>query len=181
MARRVTLGLVAALAVVVLGFAVYILVAATPWKTLGTQTSAPRTKATNKVTASLSSGSSLASGVESDYNTNNATAPYAAQQQVVNGWAAKDALEGLLRQTDVLSSQNADLGAQVADNTNLLAARLDSLSATVTALLTIIALMAAAGCLLLLAIAIALMWKGKPSDASATAVEAQSVEALAGA
>jgi hypothetical protein len=166
-ARRITLGIIALLSLAILGFAVYALVGLVSWKSLSMSASVPATKAANRVSGSLGSGASIAKGVESDFNANNRTAPYAAQQQVVNGWAAKDALEGLLQRTDALSDQNKELGAQLADDTNLLAARLDSLSKTITALLAVIALMAAAGCLLLLAIAIALVWRDRAGGESA--------------
>ncbi len=182
MARKIVIGLVALLSVAVLGFALYALFGIVSWSSLGKAQSVPTTKATSTVSRSSGEGASLATAIESDFTANEARADTAPKQQVVNGWAAKDAMRGLLTQTDTLAQQNADLGAQAADNTNLLLARLDSLAATVVALLAVIALMAVAGCLLLLAIAIAALWRDKPRTESAqgdfdvVAVEPQALQ-----
>jgi hypothetical protein len=115
MDRRVSVGVVSLLGVLVAAMALYV--------AFGT-------------VAPAHSGASAAAAVESDFKASEADASSAPQQQVVAGWAAKDALEAQLRQTDTLINQNAVLRQ----------------------LTTSVVLLLAGACLLLTAIVIALLW-----------------------
>jgi len=151
----------AALGVVLLTAAVFGLVTLGAFGSFGESKPIPSAKASNAVTAS-GSGASLANAIESDFTANEARADTAPKQSVVAGWATKDALEALLRQSDVLTSQNAELGTQSVQNTNLVVGATESLSTTIVSIGAILALMLGSVCLLLVAIILAMLLKEGP-------------------
>lgn len=167
MIRTVAVGFVLVLSCVALVVSVAVLVGGLKPASLRIGPETPM-EATAAVKSS-SSGSAAASAVESDFTANEALAESAPQQQVVAGWATKDALEGLLRQSDVIAKQNADLSTQVADGTNALAARVDGLTALVTA----IAFAAIAAVLALASIALGVLWRSPATAVASVSTPAE--------
>lgn len=115
------------------------------------------------------SGASDASAIESDFKANEKLAKSAPQQQVVNGWAAKDALEAQLRQSDTLVNQNSAAGRLATENADLLAGRIDDLVGRMTSLAASLLLLAAV-CVSLLAVALGIVWPVVGSRVSASVV-----------
>lgn len=166
MARRLVIGFILAASLVILALAIGVLFDVVSPLSLHAVGALP-----DEVTAvveSSSSGASAARAVESDFDANEAMADSAPQQQVVAGWATKDALQALLRQSDVLSAQNADLSQQIADGTN-----------SIVSLLVAIALALVAGCVLLAAIAVGVLWKATPAAALSSSAQSPEVVATA--
>ena len=167
--RRIVVGCVAVLAIAVMATGIYGLVRGGAYAGFAAAPSKRPAPSRSSVLGGAS-GASDASAIESDFKANEKLAKSAPQQQVVNGWVAKDAPEAQLRQSDTLVNQNSAAGRLATENADLLAGRIDDLVGRMTSLAASLSLLLAAVCVSLLAVALGIVWPVVGSRVSASVV-----------